>query len=74
MLLTLHTPLIQSNAWHVALPQLRSALSYCLDSLVAVSTQRPDILCATAAAVASAAELSGVIAIRGVVCYEQHLQ
>jgi hypothetical protein len=68
-LLNLHAPLVQANAWATSLPALRSAVAYSLDSLLAVSTQRPETLCAVAAAVAACAEVLGALALKAVRTY-----
>ena len=65
-LVNFHAPLIQANAWSVSLPALRAVMTYCLESLLAVSSQRPDLVCAVCATVAACSEVLGVFAAKAV--------
>jgi hypothetical protein len=65
-LYNLHLPLLQANAWTLALPSLRPALEQALLALIAVKSQKPDLVCAVAVAMASCDEAVAVSAAASV--------
>jgi hypothetical protein len=65
-LFNMHASLIEGNAWTHALPDLRACLATSLDALLAVKSQRGELVCQTAAVVGACFEAMGVAAMKAV--------
>lgn len=61
-LLNAHIALVQSNAWHLALPTVRPVFDAAFDALLTTQSKNGDLLCAAVSIVATAAEVGGLFA------------
>ena len=65
-LVNTHLPVVQSNAWHLAVPTLRLAFAGALDALFTTQCRNVELLCTAAAIVGTSAEVAGQFAMLAV--------